>query len=102
MVADFIKKQFTTELYTIEYDAEIGGSVCTLFSSGGDHPSFSNTGGKVWKSMRDIKLHLHMFKGDAVRTRHYLEHNPVVCRYTLVGGATIYREVICLLESMLE
>lgn len=99
MVADFIKKQFITELYTIEYDTEIGGSVCTLFSSGGDHPSFSNTGGKVWKSMRDIKLHLHMFKGDKVRARHYLEHNPVVCRYTLVGGS-IVKEVVCLLSSL--
>ena len=94
----FIEKQFVTELYTIEYETTINGEKIIMYSSGGTRPSFSNTGGKVWKSIRDIKLHL-IGVGNGSVMRHYLEHSPVVVHYQLVGGS-IVKEVVCLLSSL--
>ena len=94
----FIENQFVTEIYTIEYDTTINGEKITMYSSGGTRPSFSNTGGKVWKSIRDIKLHL-VGVGNGSVMRHYLEYNPVVVHYQLVGGS-IVKEVVCLLSSL--
>lgn len=95
----FIMKHFVTEFYTIEYEGIVGGETHTLYSSGGSYPTFSNHNGKVWKSLRDIKLHLCMIDSEGLRNR-YLEQNPVVCKYSLVGGSVV-REVVCVLSDML-
>ena len=94
----FIKKQFVTEFYTIEYETTINCERITMYSSGGANPSFNNNNGKVWKSIRDIKLHLAGVDDGSVM-RHYLEHSPVVVHYQLVGGS-IVKEVVCLLSSL--
>ena len=102
MIPNFVKKKFVDELFTIEYVGIVGGEKMNLYSTGGATPTFVNdgSGAKVWKSLRDVKLHANIVNKSAL-----FENNPVVCKYTVHYVGTdryVEREVLGLLANIID